>query len=118
MLTARNQLNRYGSSGTLKIPQDNGTYDPNTGDTTVIYDDHNILYVPWPVSTDNYGNFGLDAFQGSFLTFMLKDVDDSVITVPTTAYIDDINGNRIDIQEVHTLKIKDTIVLFEARTVT
>ena len=40
-LTSRNLLERYGSKGTLKIPQDNGVFSPTTGDTTVLYDDHN-----------------------------------------------------------------------------
>ncbi len=115
-LTSRRLLNRYGSKGILKIPQGNGIYTPSTGDTTFVYDDYDVLYVPFPVSTTTLDNFGLDAFAGNFVTFMFTNQDIAIIEVNTTAFIDDIDNNRHDIQAIQKLLIKDNIVLFQAET--
>ncbi len=114
-MTARNQLNRYGSQGTLKIPQDNGVYDPTTGDTTVVYDDYDILYVPYPVASEDLGAFGLSAFDGSFVTFMFKNQDTSGLVIPTTSFIQTLT-ERIDIQEMQYVKVQDKILLYQAKS--
>ncbi len=116
MLSARRLLNRYGSVGILKIPQGNGVFDPITGEVTVVYDDYDILYVPYPVTSEDLGNFGLSAFDGSFLTFMFKDEDRTTMNIPTTAFIDDIYTNRFDIQRIQRVQQKDKLLAFQAAT--
>ncbi len=116
MLTSKNQLARYGSQGTLKIPQDNGTFDPDTGDVNVLYDTYPVLYVPFPVATDDLNNFGLSAFTGSFMTFMFTNEDIALRDIPTTGFITDTDNKDHDLYTVQRLLIKDNIVLFQAKT--
>ncbi len=116
MLTAKNQLKKYGSQGVLQIPDSNGVYDPTTGDTTVNYTEYAVTYIPYPVSSEDMNNFGLAAFDGSFLSFMLVNANTGVLDVRPNSFIKDANGDHWDIQKTSPVMVKNKVILYQAST--
>ena len=101
----------YANSGLLYVPQDNGLYDPDTGDTEVVYGSFPVKYVPYPLNTDPKSDFGLSAFKDSKVTFYVSDIS---VVVNETCFIEGIDGLRWDIFNLNTITSNDLIVAYEA----
>ncbi len=101
----------FGSDGTLRVPQGNGTYDPDSGDTMYIEDTYPIKYVPYPMVTDPTSDYGLSAFKDSVVTFYVKDIS---VVVNETCVIEGIDGIKWSIITLNTTNINNQVVMYEA----
>ncbi len=104
-------MSMFGSDGTLRVPQGNGTYDPDSGDTMYIEDTYPIKYVPYPMVTDPTSDYGLSAFKDSVVTFYVKDIS---VVVNETCVIEGIDGIKWSIITLNTTNINNQVVMYEA----
>ncbi len=113
MITARNNLKRYGSPGVLFTPTGNGVFDPNTGDTAVTYNETDIMYITSPLESDDQ-DFGLNHFSKAAIWFMPKDVDYSPMPgIGSDSFIKD-QHNSYDIQAINKHTKNGEIIVYEA----
>ncbi len=113
MITAKNNLKRYGSVGTLFTPNGISVFDPATGDSTQTYDEVDIMYTLVPLESNN-PDFGLSRFQVSSAWFMPEDTDWVPLPgVGSDSYIQD-GATRMDIQAINKHLKNNKIIVYEA----
>jgi len=101
-------FNRYGSSGTLSVPLDNGVYNRLTGDTDVTYNTFPIRYTGLPTETNSDSDYGLAAFLQSKVTLYVLD---NTVVVNETCFITDLNGVKWGLSTLNTVFCGDDSII-------